>query len=404
MIRTAFVLLALAAAACPAAGEPFTFFATADMREYSGPGTYDNSDYFRGACEAIDAMGAGAFMVSPGDIDPPDDVRYTIDQILGTDYLWYPVVGNHEAETSSDMAYLRAYDLDPNGGAPPNIVSTGPTNGVETNYSFDYENAHFVVINEYYDGFSDVGTDGDVLDSLYEWLQADLAATTQQHVFVFGHEPAYPQPDEDNGRLRHEDDSLNKYPVTRDRFWNLLRDQGVIAYICGHTHNYSAYYYDGVWQLDAGHSRGAGDTGAASTFLAFHVDGDAVWFYAYRDTHDLDYDYDDIVHAVALNDAAGVGAPPPTPAAPLLTSCPNPFNPAANIRFLVPEPGRVRLTVHDTLGRCVAILADRHFDAGSCESSWDGRDENGDLVGSGVYLLRVETAGASATRKITLLR
>ena len=46
----------------------------------------------------------------------------------------------------------------------PNIVSAGPPGCEETTYSFDYGDAHFVVLNEYYNGISDRGTDGEVAD------------------------------------------------------------------------------------------------------------------------------------------------------------------------------------------------------------------------------------------------
>jgi hypothetical protein len=260
----------------------FTFAVTADMREFSGPGQYDTSQYFRGACEAIAALGGGPFMVSPGDIDPPADVEWTIKQYIGQDYIWYPVVGNHEAETAGDMTWLRAYDYDANGAAAPNIVNSGPPSCEETTYSFDYANTHFVALNEYCDESGDTSTDGDVGDVLYNWLVDDLSATGKTHIFVFGHEPAYPQPDAESGRPRHVGDSLDKYEANRDRFWNLLRDEGVVAYVCGHTHNYSALEQDGVWQLDAAHARGKGDTGARSTFILIHVSGDVVTFETYR--------------------------------------------------------------------------------------------------------------------------
>lgn len=261
----------------------FAFAVTCDMRVWSGPGEYDTPQFFRGACEAIDALGCTAFMVSPGDIDPPEDVEWTIRQYLGQDYLWYPVVGNHEAETLEDMEWLRAYDYDRNGDEPPNIANTGPSGCEETSYSFDYGNSHFVVLNEYWDGDSDTGASGDVVDELYDWLVDDLSATHRTHLFVFGHEPAYPQPDADNGRARHMSDSLSQYPARRDRLWELLKDKGVVAYMCGHTHNYSAVEIDGVWQLDAGHARGRGDTGARSTFLLIEVNGETVTFETYRD-------------------------------------------------------------------------------------------------------------------------
>jgi hypothetical protein len=181
-----------------------SFSVTADMRDYAG----SNMLYFRGACERIATGGAGDFMISPGDIDPPDLVYADIQKYIGIDYPWYPVVGNHEAET---------------------------------NYSFDYGDVHFTVINEYYNGTSAMATDGDVPDTLRTWLDDDLSDTPQPIIFVIGHEPAFPQPDEESGRLRHEDDSLNAHEVNRDLFWQTLVDRGVTAYMCGHTHNYSVY-------------------------------------------------------------------------------------------------------------------------------------------------------------------
>lgn len=260
----------------------FTFAVTADMRGFAGPGVYDTPQYFRGAVEAIAAMTETAFMVSPGDIDPPSGVLWTITRTLGVTYTWYPVVGNHELPgagnepySGANMAWLRGYDY----GA----VNLGPGGCPTTTYSFDYGNAHFVVLNEYCDATGDTVTDGDVPDHLYNWLVADLSATQRTHVFVLGHEPAYPQPDADNGRERHIDDSLNAHPANRDRFWSLLKAADVVAYICGHTHNYSAVNVEGVWQLDAGHARGLGDTGARSTFILVRVDGPVVTFETYRD-------------------------------------------------------------------------------------------------------------------------
>jgi hypothetical protein len=260
----------------------FTFVVTADMRGYSGPGQYDSSQYFKGACEAIASRGRGAFMVSPGDIDPTSNVHWTITSTLGATYTWYPVVGNHELPdggnepySGANMDWLRSYDY--------GTVNPGPSSCPETTYSFDYQNVHFVMLNEYCDTGGDTVRDGDVPDHLYDWLVADLSATDKTHVFVFGHEPAYPQPDADNGRTRHMGDSLDQYPANRDRFWNLLRDERVVAYVCGHTHNYSAVEIDGVWQLDAGHARGQGDTGARSTFIVINVGNSGITFKTYRD-------------------------------------------------------------------------------------------------------------------------
>ena len=256
----------------------FSFIATADMRMFTGA-EHQTSEYFFGTCEAIKAVGKGAFMVSPGDIDPPKQASDTLKKVLGEDYPWYPVAGNHETETPEDMDWLR------NEGRPDvqGLVRSGPKNGEETTYSFDYKNAHFVVLNEYYDGQSDTGSNGDITTPLYLWLKQDLEENTKPMVFVIGHEPILSIPDYHNGRHRHQGDCLNAHPENSHRFQQLLRKHNVTAYICGHTHNFSYSNINGLWQLDAGHARGIGDQGAPSTFLKFLVGQRTCWVEIYRD-------------------------------------------------------------------------------------------------------------------------
>jgi len=255
------------------------------MTGHAGPGEFDTPRYFRGACEAIAALDNSHFMISVGDVSPLADTKWTIEQYLGPDYLWYPMVGNHDLWPDL-MEPLRNYNYDPNGNTPPNIINSGPPDCEETTFSFDYGRAHFVILNVYCDTESDTRTDGAIVDALYYWLEADLDATDREHIFVFGHEPAFPQRDVDNYILRHDGDSLDQYPITRDRFWSLLGDMGVTAYITSHTHAFSAVNIDGVWQLDSGHAMGARTQAMLSTFMMIHIDGSAVTYEAYRADND----------------------------------------------------------------------------------------------------------------------
>ncbi len=249
------------------------------MRFFTPP-DHAGPDYFAGVCESIRDVGPGEFMVSPGDLDPPDRVRATIDQVLGEEYVWYPVVGNHEGDLPQYIVYMREYN--PGGKALPGIVRCGPPGAVETCYAFDHQNVHFVVINQYYDGQRDIIGDGDVGDALYAWLEQDLAGNDKPFTFVFGHEPTVSIPDMCNGQVRHRGGSLDKYAEHNHRFWTLLREYRVTAYCCGHTHRASVSRINGVWQLDCGHARGKGDPGAKSSFLMIYVQPDGIRADVYR--------------------------------------------------------------------------------------------------------------------------
>ncbi len=85
----------------------------------------------------------------------------------------------------------------------------------------------------------------------------------------------------------------------------------VLAYLTGHTHNYSIVDITGVWQVDAGHVRGLGDTGARSTFIMININNDVVSYDTYRDDA-AGGDYT-LMHTGYLT-----GGPTPTPT-PLCT-------------------------------------------------------------------------------------
>ena len=246
----------------------FSFIVAGDMRNFVGPAPAGKR-YFDGLCEAAEKIGPGSFMISPGDCDPPAPVRATIDHYLGTNFLWYPVAGNHDAEKPESIAWMRHWAE----AGIPHLVRRGPPGAELTTYSFDFGDCHFVMVNDYYDGHSDAIGKGDVPVAALAWLTNDLAATKQSLIFVAGHKPLKSFPDMDTHRSRHGEDSISANAAHREQFIEALRQYHVCAYICGHTHDCSIEKVEGVWQTDSGHARGAGDTGAPSTFLKFRISG-----------------------------------------------------------------------------------------------------------------------------------
>jgi flagellar hook assembly protein FlgD len=83
---------------------------------------------------------------------------------------------------------------------------------------------------------------------------------------------------------------------------------------------------------------------------------------------------------------------------------PNPFNPATTIAFEVPVAGRVHLAVYDARGALVRTLVDGALPAGPWREQWDGRDQRGRAVASGVYFVRLAAGGTTASHKVTLLK
>lgn len=83
---------------------------------------------------------------------------------------------------------------------------------------------------------------------------------------------------------------------------------------------------------------------------------------------------------------------------------PNPFNPVTDISFDLPRGGQVLLQVFNINGRLVATLINGSMTAGSHVIQWDGRDNKGRDVTSGVYFYRLQTATVSLARKMILLR
>ena len=83
---------------------------------------------------------------------------------------------------------------------------------------------------------------------------------------------------------------------------------------------------------------------------------------------------------------------------------PNPFNPETTIRYDVARTGIVRLSVYALTGQLVRILVDTEHPTGSYAVTWDGTDDTGRDVASGLYLCRMEAGQFSAVRKLVLVK
>jgi hypothetical protein len=101
-------------------------------------------------------------------------------------------------------------------------------------------------------------------------------------------------------------------------------------------------------------------------------------------------------------DDEGVGALPGSFS--LAQNYPNPFNPTTSISYTLPRRSDVELTIYNVIGQTVRTLVNSSETAGDHTVTWDGCNDKGNPLSSGLYIYRLKTDDGSQTRKMSLLK
>jgi hypothetical protein len=88
----------------------------------------------------------------------------------------------------------------------------------------------------------------------------------------------------------------------------------------------------------------------------------------------------------------------------LAQNYPNPFNPTTTIDFSLPKTTMATLSVYNMIGQRVATLANGVYSAGTHKTLWDGTDDTGQPVESGLYMYQLQTEEMTLCRKMVLLK
>jgi flagellar hook assembly protein FlgD len=83
---------------------------------------------------------------------------------------------------------------------------------------------------------------------------------------------------------------------------------------------------------------------------------------------------------------------------------PNPFNPSTTIEYRLPDAGEVELTIYNAAGQSIRRLVQRWQTSGHYAATWDGTDDSGRRVGSGIYSYRLRARHRELTRHLTLIK
>jgi len=130
------------------------------------------------------------------------------------------------------------------------------------------------------------------------------------------------------------------------------------------------------------------------------VDG----FYTYFIEAVYEYGISDMMHTEVLIVVSTEEEPIVPIVTELLGNYPNPFNPDTNIQFNMSEAGLVTIEIYNVRGQRIRSLVNDQFDAGTHSVIWNGRDDNGREVSSGLYLYIMRTGDYHSVRRMTLMK
>jgi predicted phosphodiesterase len=328
---------------------------------------------------------AADLLIHVGDVhqqagDEYDSVYFDVYQPLIQQLGFFLAIGNHDTYTDAAGPFLDSFDAPGTNGHPEGRY-----------YWHTWGNSFFLNI----DTNLDVSKGSPQYDFMVEALSSEERQSTDW-TFAYFHHPPYTE-----YWPAWEGDQR-----VRDHLVPLFEEFGVDMVFNGHTHSYEHGIIDNVHYLIAGGGGGNLDSFGRHVphvrfstdehhFLRVTVDGLSLNMQAIDRNNEV-FDTVEIQKEEAVSVDSGFEYPARIR---LLPNYPNPFNPATNIRYEIPEPGRVKIEIYNTAGMRVAVPVDRFQSEGRYSVPFDAHS-----LGSGIYIVKITMGGLSDTRKITLLK
>ena len=196
----------------------------------------------------------------------------------------------------------------------------------------------------------------------------------------------------------------DQYFVLTDIEWSTASSDGDAAVVTLNLHAFGTRWrYRGVYQHIAGTSRAPfGVQSHFETGLAFNP-GDVLRFESASQFPGRSYVLNWSGYLVPVG-VSGAGDSGSSIRNGIEQNTPNPFNPRTRIEYALAASGDVDLRVFDSTGRLVRTLAEGRREAGEHSVVWDGVDEQGSPLPSGVYYYQLSTEQGRESRKAVMLR
>jgi predicted phosphodiesterase len=285
---------------------------------------------------------------------------------------FFGVAGNHDGYNYNNNINIKAFEQNP-------VFYSG----IQDYYSYDYGDAHFIVINNELDDFP---------GSLqYAFVQNDLQQTDKIWKIVVSHKPAY------SAGSHGEDIDMKTMSE------NLFVQYGVNIVISGHNHFYQHNYVSGIHHMVISPTGGTIRTPGYAAYTIKAVEGYSFGIFdispallslkVYNeknkmiDNIQIPRPKDSNKKVITKNEFV------------LNQNYPNPFNPSTKISYSLFSNSFVRIAIYDITGKEIKVLVNGNLDAGMYETEFNASD-----YPSGVYYYRLTSEGKSETKKMLLIR
>ena len=193
------------------------------------------------------------------------------------------------------------------------------------------------------------------------------------------------------GKYNPETNILTIGQITSDTPFALTADQNGTFWMSTYYYSGSMFRYRGIRWVDSLENTGL--VLADTTCTEIYVDDkNRKWF----PTGYSILCYDDNTSTNVFEKA---------PLSFSLDSYPNPFNPSTTLSLTLPESGRLFLDIYSITGQKVRrIAADQYYAGGNHQFGWDGKNERGENVSSGMYIARASIGKYTTAKKMLLMR
>ena len=301
------------------------------------------------------------------------DPSYTHIQEMLASLPFQPCMGNHEGAGILFKKYF-------------------PSPFVAGRYwSFDYGPAHFVVVDQYVP----YGPGSAQLN----WIEDDLATTDKPWKFMYLHEPGWSAGSHGNNS------SVQNY------IQPLCEEYNVSILFTGHNHNYARAIVNGVQHVTTG--GGGAPLYQPNSSYPNIVAVSRSYHYCKIEINDNILSFTAMTPSGNVIDSFTIENPEVSTAPVEDTvpsefvfnpAFPNPFNQTTTISFSIPESNDVEMSIYNIQGQKIATLVNTTLKAGYHTVSWNGKNDLGQNVGSGIYIYKLQAGINIQNYKVLLLK